>query len=200
MPRGACGKAAFACRASSNGPRRIPEPRVTNVPAFTSDIYPTLLELAGTTVAHQPPLDGISLVPLIDGQLTQRDRPLGFWVYESKGISTPSAKLMPALLQEQRGAAPATTFPERTPASRLETTFATSDLAGHATWIDGDWKLHRLTNARKGTATYELYHLGDDRAEAHDLAAREPARVRQMQAALHDWQTSVIHSLNGDDY
>ncbi len=181
-------------------PARIPQPRVTDFPAFTSDIYPTLVELAGAKVDHQPPLDGISLVPLIDGQMTRRERPLGFWVYDPKGISTPSATLMADFQKEQRGERPASAFPERTAASLMETTFAADDLRGHATWIDGDWKLHRIPNAHNGKVTYELYNLASDRSEEHDVAAQEPARVKQMQAALAHWQASVLGSLNGEDY
>jgi arylsulfatase A-like enzyme len=37
----------------------------------------------------------------------------------------------------------------------------------------------------------ELYHLGEDSAEAHDLAAAQPDRVRQMHARLSDWRARV---------
>ena len=49
-------------------PQRIKQPRVTNVPANTTDIYPTLLELVGIAPTKQPVLDGISLVSVIDGK------------------------------------------------------------------------------------------------------------------------------------
>ena len=54
-------------------PARIPKPRATSVPCNTSDFYPTLLELAEADLPkNQPPLDGISLVPLIDGKTKVR--------------------------------------------------------------------------------------------------------------------------------
>jgi len=49
------------------------------VPAVTSDIYPTLLDLLDVTVPNQPPLDGISLAPLLEGKMKKRPKPIGFW-------------------------------------------------------------------------------------------------------------------------
>jgi arylsulfatase A-like enzyme len=61
-------------------PARIKRPFVTDVPACTSDIYPTLVDLLKITVPDQvQPLDGISLAPLLDGQMKERPRPIGFW-------------------------------------------------------------------------------------------------------------------------
>jgi arylsulfatase A-like enzyme len=61
-------------------PARIRKPAATGVPAVTSDIYPTLLDIVGLTVPNQiQPLDGVSLVPLIEGKMTARPRPIGFW-------------------------------------------------------------------------------------------------------------------------
>jgi arylsulfatase A-like enzyme len=61
-------------------PAGIPKAAVTDLPACTSDIYPTLLEIAGATVANQiQPLDGISLVPLLKGKMAERPSPIGFW-------------------------------------------------------------------------------------------------------------------------
>jgi len=61
-------------------PARIKRPVVTDVPACTSDIYPTIVDILGIEVPNQvEPLDGISLVPLMDGQMKERPRPIGFW-------------------------------------------------------------------------------------------------------------------------
>jgi uncharacterized sulfatase len=51
----------------------------------------------------------------------------------------------------------------------------------------GDWKLIEFFE----TDTVELYHLGQDRAETTNLAAREPARARELRAALADWRRAV---------
>ncbi|MBL8794884.1 MAG: sulfatase-like hydrolase/transferase [Planctomycetia bacterium] len=63
-------------------PARIRKPFASAVPACTSDIYPTLLDLIGVKVANPvQPLDGISLQSLFDGKLTERPQPIGFWHY-----------------------------------------------------------------------------------------------------------------------
>ncbi len=51
----------------------------------------------------------------------------------------------------------------------------------------GDWKLIEFFE----TGAVELYHLGQDIGERTDLAAREPARAREMQAALDAWRRDV---------
>ena len=61
-------------------PARIQQPAATSVPVVTSDIYPTLVDLLHLTVPNQNlPLDGISLLPLIDGPMKDRPKPIGFW-------------------------------------------------------------------------------------------------------------------------
>ncbi|MCY2953763.1 MAG: sulfatase-like hydrolase/transferase [Planctomycetota bacterium] len=63
-------------------PSHIKRPVVTEVPASTSDIYPTIVDILNLTVPDQVlPLDGISLVPLLDGRMKQRPKPMGFWQY-----------------------------------------------------------------------------------------------------------------------
>jgi len=60
-------------------PGRVKKPFATDSPAVTSDIYPTILDIVGHTVPGQvKPIDGISLLPLIDGKATSRPRPIGF--------------------------------------------------------------------------------------------------------------------------
>ncbi|MFG0335822.1 MAG: sulfatase-like hydrolase/transferase [Maioricimonas sp. JB049] len=180
-------------------PARVPEPRITDVPANTSDIYPTLLEIAGVTIENQPPLDGISLVPLLDGEMDRRSKPMGFWRYPARGIPVRSREILMAMQKEQAGDGPAGEPHPRTPVSRMEESHPSDDLQGHAAWIDGDWKLHRIPEKKDGFR-YELYNLVEDAAERTDLSDQEPERLAHMKAALADWQASVIGSLNGHDY
>jgi arylsulfatase A-like enzyme len=68
------------------------KPRTTDVVGVTSDIYPTLVELLGLKVEQQvQPLDGISLVPLLEGKLPQRPRPIGFW-HHPKAVKSDGLK------------------------------------------------------------------------------------------------------------
>ena len=84
-------------------------------------------------------------------------------------------------------------------AASLSERFDETHLTGHAAWLDGDWKLHRLIDD-EGGARYELYHLADDPRETADESARHPQRVESMTVALDAWMGSVLDSLNGADY
>jgi len=61
-------------------PDRIKKPAVTDVPVVTSDIYPTVVDLLSIKIPDQiKPLDGISILPLLDGKMKERPKPIGFW-------------------------------------------------------------------------------------------------------------------------
>ncbi|MCO6457743.1 MAG: sulfatase-like hydrolase/transferase [Pirellulaceae bacterium] len=181
-------------------PARLKDARGTNVRCNTCDIYPTLLELAGVKPDRQPPLDGISLVPLIDGRTEQRPRGMGFWDYPIAGIGTPSAKWMSELLAAQQAGGDLEPHESSRNAARLpDPAYPLDRFPGHAAWIEGDWKLHRL-EARGGTVRWELYDLAADPHEQMDHWADQPARGARMRAALEDWLASVTRSLNGEDY
>ncbi|MHC4176535.1 MAG: sulfatase family protein [Planctomycetota bacterium] len=60
-------------------PAKIRAPRVVDVPCSTSDYFPTILDVLGLKLEGQPePIDGVSLLPLIEGKMTRRPRPIGF--------------------------------------------------------------------------------------------------------------------------
>ena len=181
-------------------PARIPKPRTTSVPCNTCDIYPTLLEIAGVTVEKQPPLDGISLVPLLDGTMEARPKPMGFWSHPTGGVSTPSAKWMAELLAAQKaGNETGNKARLRLDAGKVTRQYPEDAFPGHAAWLDWPWKLHRI-QGKGGTVKVELYDLAKDPGEEKDLAAQQPDRAKVMRSALEDWLASVVRSLNGKDY
>jgi arylsulfatase A-like enzyme len=60
-------------------PARFDKPKVIDTPCVTSDMYPTLLDILGLEVPGQPkPLDGISLLPILEGQTERRSKPIAF--------------------------------------------------------------------------------------------------------------------------
>ena len=68
-------------------PVRIPKPIITDVPICTSDIYPTIMDLLKITRPDQNlPLDGLSILSLLDGKMKERPRPIGFWHPGEKGV------------------------------------------------------------------------------------------------------------------
>jgi arylsulfatase A-like enzyme len=181
-------------------PARLPQPRTTRVRCNTSDIYPTLLEITGVQVQDQPPLDGVSLLSLIDGTMHERPRGMGFWDYPIRGISTPSAQWMGDLLRAQQAGGDLPPHESSQRAAELpDPPYPLDAFPGHAAWVQGDWKLHRIANAQ-GRVTWELYDLAADPAESRDLSDAQPQRVETMRRALEGWLQSVVRSLNGEDY
>jgi len=181
-------------------PARISNPRVSKVPCNTSDIYPTLLDITGVKMKNQPPLDGISLVPLVEGKMKTRPKPMGFWDHPTGGISTPSQKWMTELLEAQKAGKESSEISRlRLDAGDITKQYPLDSFPGHAAWLDWPWKLHRI-HSKKGDIKFELYNLADDSAEQNDLATQNADRVNSMKSQLENWLASVVHSLNGRDY
>jgi len=60
-------------------PARVKASQVTDVSCCTSDYYPTVLDVLGLKTKEQPePIDGVSLLPLIEGKMIKRPVPIGF--------------------------------------------------------------------------------------------------------------------------
>jgi arylsulfatase A-like enzyme len=146
---------------------------------------------------HQvEPLDGVSLLPVIEGTAKQRGKPMGFWDYPAPGRGVRSTELLNAQRQAegQGGAA------EEEPVWKITKQYSDETLSGHAAWISGDYKLHRIANGQGNSVKYELYNLAEDTNETTDIADDHPDLVAKLKAELDTWQKSVIGSLNGDDY
>jgi arylsulfatase A-like enzyme len=179
-------------------PARIPQPRASSLNAVTSDMLPTLCELAGAPPPDRP-LDGISLAPLIAGDVTERSRPIGFWSFDASREegepyiepslqegTTPLAKLMD-------GKATRSFRNYRHPEIREE------DFAGPRAFLDNRYKL--VVDAdRGGEGSKELFDLRADRAEKQNLIETEPEVARKLEQQLREWQQSVLESLTGADY
>ncbi|MDO8543804.1 MAG: sulfatase-like hydrolase/transferase [Opitutaceae bacterium] len=182
-------------------PGSLRQPQVIAVPGVTSDIYPTVLELAGVKPGPQPPLDGISLLPVLKGGRQERAKPIGFWQGGGGGIGVAAKEWMEELLAAQaRGEEPNDPLRLATDAGKIGAPVPLDRFPGHSAWLDWPLKLHRIENARTGAVTWELYDLASDPAEAHDLRGKDDRRRPGMQSALETWLKSVARSLNGEDY
>ena len=63
-------------------PARIVKPFISEMPCSTLDIYPTVLEATGAKAPHQiQPLDGVSLMSLIDRKSEVRSQAIPFWAH-----------------------------------------------------------------------------------------------------------------------
>lgn len=181
-------------------PARITKPHTTRFRANTSDLYPTLVEIAGASVDHQPPLDGTSLVPLINGKAPPSERTMGFWDYPIRGIRTPSAEWMAELLRAQEEGGDLQPHRSSQGAGELpDPPYPVDRFPGHAAWIDGDWKVHRIAD-KAGDVRWEFYNLAVDPGEETDLSGTEGQRVHHMGNQLEAWLESVVRSYNGEDY
>jgi arylsulfatase A-like enzyme len=125
---------------------------------------------------------------------------MGFWTYQAKGRGRKSRAMLEVLRQEQLAGSQKPAEPE----GQIERQYPTDSLPGHAAWIDGDYKLHRVpVKKNKAKFAYELYHLGHDPKEQQNLLGDDKElakRAARMKAGLATWQKSVVNSLNGGDY
>lgn len=178
-------------------PARIPEPQRSPVNSVTSDILPTLCELTGQSLPGRP-LDGVSLVPVIDGAMQERPEPICFWRFDADQADGGEPYIDPVL---QEGTTPLVKIMD----GRLTRNFRNfhhqsveqADFDGPRAVLDHRYKL--VVDAA-GTGTDELFDIRADPVESNDLADSHPEEVARLEAHLRDWQESVLHSLSGGDY
>jgi arylsulfatase A-like enzyme len=158
-------------------PGRIRQPVRTSVVTAHQDIYPTILDIVGVTMAGQPVLDGVSLVPLWEGKMRARPKALGFLLWNGKGnfaeidfVKDPQAvwidgpyKLIVTPPGAGRGKAKGAAAEEGPP------------------------------------SPVRLFDIYADPAEKTDLAAKMPDVVARMRPGLEEWQRSVRASYDGKD-
>ena len=170
----------------------------TAVPAWTCDMYPTLLAMAGVESKFPHPLDGADISNIVTGREVTRSKPMGFWHGFQQGQSTWSDRIQKAIMEKQQAGAP---LPHDEHRIRKDVDefpqFADETAKGHAAWTHWPWKLHRINGTK-----YELYNLIDDPLEAADRSTDpdQQARLHSMQMALDAWMRSVVRSINGKDY
>ncbi len=182
-------------------PARIPKPRSTSFRASTSDLLPTLCALVGQPLPNRP-LDGVDLLPALDGKVTERATPLYFWEFNTARLarSKPEPWIDPKL---QQGTTPLVKFMGGK-ATRNFTNFrhppsSDEDYLGPRAIVDGRFKLV-IHEQKTGNAKIELFDLQSDPAEKSNLVEQHAEVVEKLQTKLQQWQKSVLHSLTGADY
>jgi len=181
-------------------PARIPKPRSTKARASTSDLFPTLCALTGQPLPDRP-LDGMDLLPVIDGKVTERTKPLWFWQFDTSHLKKAEPYIAPAL---QEGTTPlakkAGGKSTRDFSNFRHPQITDADYLGPRAIIDGRFKWVVHEQKKSGSIKQELFDLIADPAEKTDVSAQHPDMLKKLQSELHDWQTSVLHSLTGADY
>lgn len=158
-------------------PGKIAAGQTSAEPVSSLDLLPTFAQLAGAKIPAGLKLDGANMQPVWAGRAIDRPQPL-FWFYYNA-------------LNEQRAA-----------------------------MRDGPWKLlakldggklPKLQNVTTEDAPkmraakltdFELYRVSDDAGEARNLAAKEPARVKELAAKMeqiHRELTTTMHVWPGEN-
>lgn len=75
-------------------PQMVPACRVTDFPAVTSDLLPTILAAIELSLPDDRPLDGISLLPVIRRDVDTRGRPIAFASRQQKALIDDRYKLV----------------------------------------------------------------------------------------------------------
>jgi arylsulfatase A-like enzyme len=135
-----------------------------SVPVIGVDLFPTFCEIAGASLPDQP-LDGVSLIPLLKGDASAKqrlaDRPL-YWHF-------------PAYLQSYGGRA---IDEQRDPLFRSRPCSVIRQ---------GRWKLHEFFE----DGGLELYDLEADIGESTNLANEQPAKATELHNRLKAWRTDL---------
>jgi arylsulfatase A-like enzyme len=173
-------------------PAGIPKPHTSSVSTVTSDVLPTLCALAGAD-APKVPLDGIDLVPLLKGGMTERSKPIVFWNFPVSGYKHGEPYIDSQLQQgttplvKQSGGLFTRNFK-----NYHHPKISERDFGGDRAIISGDYKL--VIDGDKNTGV-ELFNLTTDSAERSNLAHSKPDVVEKLKKEMRDWQTSVLNSL-----
>ncbi|MBD3675821.1 MAG: sulfatase-like hydrolase/transferase [Planctomycetaceae bacterium] len=179
-------------------PDRIPSPRVSAVNTVTSDLLPTVCEIANVELPQRP-LDGINLVPLLDGKMSERPEPIGFWHYNLRRDSKNDPYIAPEL---QTGTTPLVKLsggiPTRNFRNYKHPSISPGDYGGDRSMVDNRYKLILKGDAEDPKR--ELYDMREDPAETTNLAEKHPEIANRLQNTLKEWQDSVLESLTGQDY
>lgn len=179
-------------------PEKIGKPTVVDVNAVTSDMFTTLTELVGVSLPDRP-LDGISLMPVINGSEQERPSPICFWNFDRRHLNDTIPYIDPEL---QKGTTPLVKMSHGV-YTRNFTNFhhyeiEEDDYKGDRSILDNQYKL--VIDDRKKKTTKELYDILNDPGETTNLIEEYPIVAADLEEQMKNWQTSVLKSLTEQDY
>lgn len=154
-------------------PGQVKAGSTSDEPVIGTDFYPTFLELAGLDKPEDYPLDGRSIVPMLENEKVNERNPL-FWHF-------------PGYLQAYEGL----TDESREPIFRTRPVSVIRK---------GDWKLllfyeewildGGVSNIQNNNAV-ELYNLKDDIGEQNNLSTIETNKRDELLEELLQWQKNI---------
>lgn len=182
-------------------PSRIPTPMVSEVNMVSSDLFPTLSALIKQPLPDRP-IDGINLLPIIDGLADSRSEPIKFWNGRprvEKGHE-PKPYIDPKL---QEGTTPLAKIQDGV-ATRNFRNFhhqdiKSQDFEGPRAILDNRYKLVIHENS-EGEVLREFFDVRVDPGEKTNLINSQPKLAEDLEKILKQWQQSVLESLIGKDY
>ena len=177
----------------------LEQPRVSKVNTVTSDMLPTLCDLTQQSLPQRP-LDGLSLLPLLNGNMNTRSEPICFWSYNANREAKNGLKPYFEPVQ-QEGTTPLVKLMNgkatRTFRNFHHPTISEEDFVGSRAIIDQQYKLV-VSGTNKDEK--ELFNLRVDPAEKNNLANSHTEKAQELTQKLRIWQASVLKSLTEADY
>jgi arylsulfatase A-like enzyme len=178
-------------------PKHIAVPRASKLDTVTSDMFPTLCDLAGVALPDRP-LDGMSLKPLLEGSLEVRSKPMAFWNFaiDRKRLGGPYIES-----EMQKGTTPLAKLAKDGATRNFENyrfqDIREQDYAGPRAIVENGFK---LVIDGTGKPKKELFNLATDPSESKNLIGDQTDLAKRLEQTLRQWQTSVLESLQGMDY
>ena len=181
-------------------PGKIPAARSSDLISVTSDMFPTLCQIAGQSLPGRP-IDGMNLLELIQDDMDKRPEPIFFWNYElahelngerqpyiDPGLqtgTTPLVKIMNGVYT-------------RNFRNYVHPEIQEEDYAGPAAVLDNRFKL--VIHNDPAESSKELFDMVNDPAEKNNIIGSYPEVAGNLEKQLLEWQESVLLSLTGEDY
>lgn len=181
-------------------PARIREPQTSDLNSVTSDMLPTICHLTGCPLPDRP-LDGINLVPLLEGNVSERPEPICFWSFDVRGAAARNSQpYIP--VQLQTGTTPLVkkmgNVATRTFRNFHHPEISATDYNGSRAILDNQYKL--VIDGKRGTSSKELFDVRKDPSEENNLAESHPLITAQLEEKMKTWQSSVLQSLTEANY
>lgn len=179
-------------------PEEISKSSISEVNAVTTDMLSTLCEIAGLALPDRP-LDGISLMPVIRGEVKERSMPVCFWNFNTRHLKDNIPYIDPEL---QEGTTPLAKISKglftRNFRNYHHKEIKEEDYLGDRAILDNTYKL--VIDDRGGESVKELYDVQKDPGETNNLIADYPDIAAGLENQMKEWQQSVLQSLTGKDY
>jgi len=147
----------------------LPAGKVDDRPVISLDIHPTALAAAGVTAQPEKKLDGVNLLPFLDG--TSKDSPheFLFWRFGNQmAVRKGDWKLTEAAPRPPAGS----------PAAAQDES-------------ESRPLLRRRRRPARATTT-QLYNLAQDIGESKDLSAEHPDTVKELMDAWQQWNSELM--------